>query len=321
MNLKQLKHQVYINKQGIKKPTDLFTLDGFLVVNKKVSRKYGFLFSGFITALITKYQALDKNERFSKKENKEFWYTEQDSKDDMGISYYMRKKLINMGIDLGLWKVEAKYNPNITGINKLDHFVIEWDMLVELIMTLDEKEDNDDVDDALEVEELEEEINDITIVTPEAEITDKDIEQYANEMSKQDGIKSSKSYMLELMDNATNPTRKKYTETRNKIKLWKKIELINKVDNYAPGFGDKRYEKYKDNFVYKKNIKYFIKGILEKDNQIHVAVKNKFEAKGFVMTFRDAKQFSDFREEYLHSSKTRKSKKNFDTNEMVVDDE
>ncbi|RLA82966.1 MAG: hypothetical protein DRG78_05695, partial [Epsilonproteobacteria bacterium] len=134
------RNKVFLEKQGIKKPTDLLALDEFGIVNKKVSRKYGFLFSGFLTALMTKYQSLNKNERFNTK--KEFWYTEQDSFNDMGISYYMRKKLIKIGIEYKLWKVEAKYNPNVTGINKLDHFILDWDEIVGLIINIDEQEDN-----------------------------------------------------------------------------------------------------------------------------------------------------------------------------------
>ena len=93
-----------------------------------IIQKYGIAFILFMDALFNKYYSLRELESFMKNGGQEFWYTGNDSKNDIDISYYMRKKAIKIGLELGLWSCNTKYNPNFLGsINKIDHFIIHWD--------------------------------------------------------------------------------------------------------------------------------------------------------------------------------------------------
>jgi len=125
-NMNKNDYYVDLNNVDIRSDFSSFLKNKELSIN--ISKKNQAIFGVFLCAIIMKFQALKRSGKLKEQENFEFWYTGFDTKKDIGISYYMRKKCIKIGVELGLWTCEAKHNPQFKGgINKLDHFLLNWD--------------------------------------------------------------------------------------------------------------------------------------------------------------------------------------------------
>jgi len=61
-----------------------------------------------------------------------FFATVSDCFEQHGISYYHQRKARKLGVKLGLWKYEAKFNPKFpkSVINKTSHYIINWDVVI-----------------------------------------------------------------------------------------------------------------------------------------------------------------------------------------------
>ncbi len=85
----------------------LFAGHSYGSLSFNVSSRYGADFAVGLTALMRKFMILQ--ERYPDIE--EFWYTERQMKEEIGFSYYKRKKVFRKAIDLGIISVKAKGLP------------------------------------------------------------------------------------------------------------------------------------------------------------------------------------------------------------------
>lgn len=316
MKLKNPKNKQFIEKYNITQPTDLLAKNEYVVLNKNISRLFGLSFSAFVSALFTKYQSLTKSKAFTKNNREEFWYTEKDSKDDIGISYYMRKKAIKTGIELGIWECEAKYNPMFPGIiNKTDHFIINWDKVVEFFIMIENPNLDTDVDaeETAETIAIQDEINNLEKQIEQFEnkeiktiITTQEIEEFANEMSSQNGIRSSQSYKLSILTKAFSNDK----DTLTKIQLWLKDRQTKSETN-----NNKDFDFLKNYFVYYENIKFYIKAVSQEDGKIHFKAQDAADKQITFSTHFE--NFEEFRSSFIYDGFVNARYKNFDTGENV----
>ena len=268
MQIESLELSTFVKKNNIKQPTDFLVNGNFKILNQLVTQKYGLTFSAFLSTLFTKYQSLSLSKKFSGKKNFEFWYTEFDTKRDLGISYYMRKKCIKIGIELGLWTCEAKYDRNFPGvINKTDHFLINWENVAIFFKDINKIKDNFEAEeetlkeaqsDALE--ELKQSNDD------EIEITNEDIEQFAEMMSNQPGIKMKKSYKLTLLQKYFDNDKK----TKNNLILFLKGQK-NSVNSAST---NNKYSEYINKYFNYQNEQFYIQDIFEKESVVFITAVN-----------------------------------------------
>jgi len=268
MQIESLELSTFVKKNNISQPTDFLANGNFKILNQLVTQKYGLTFSAFLSTLFTKYQSLSLSKKFSGKKNFEFWYTEFDTKRDLGISYYMRKKCIKIGIELGLWTCEAKYDRNFPGvINKTDHFLINWENVAIFFKDINKIKDNFEAEeetlkeaqsDALE--ELKQSNDD------EIEITNEDIEQFAEMMSNQPGIKMKKSYKLTLLQKYFDNDKK----TKNNLILFLKGQK-NSVNSAST---NNKYSEYINKYFNYQNEQFYIQDIFEKESVVFITAVN-----------------------------------------------
>ncbi|RLA82768.1 MAG: hypothetical protein DRG78_06275 [Epsilonproteobacteria bacterium] len=288
MEFKSLLAQTLSKQNKITQPTDALVKDGYLIVNNKVSKKYGIWFSMFVSAILTKYQSLALNDKFNNSTDKEFWYTTLDCFEEHSISYYHQRKARELGVELGLWKFEAKFNRNFPKsiINKTSHYTIDWDNVIQFFDAVA----NETIDcaasmknqDALEQEAQEDEIKyqdkqankDITIVDEQTII------EYAKIMSSQQGVPNAESYKLKIIRNALNG----HKITLKNMELWLKTkEIGSDINKYDPQFKHLKYKsfyfentKYQVLGINKANERYLVYGISDNHHKEVVFIKFDF---------------------------------------------
>lgn len=245
-----------------KQPTDFLTTGQFTVLNQLLCRKYGLSFSAFFGAIVTKYQALSMSTKFRNQKNFEFWYTGYDTQQDIGMSYYMRKKCIRIGVELQLWTCETKHNPAFKGsCNMLDHFLLNWGNIALLFRDLKMKADNPRAEAETQKAAIEEEIEELEKVPEnDIQVTDAEIEEFAQAMSTQKGIRNQDSYRLTILQKCMKKDRK----TMEKLMLFLRGQK-NKVSSSIPR---REYEHLIFAYFYHENRKYYISEVLLKDEKI-----------------------------------------------------
>jgi len=262
MNIQSLELTTFVKNNNIKKPTDFLANGNFKILNVLVTQKYGLTFSAFVSAVFTKYQSLSLSKKFSGKKNFEFWYTEFDTKKELGISYYMRKKCIKIGVELGLWECEAKYDKNFPGvINKTDHFLINWEKVARFFKDLNKVEDNLEAEEETRKEAMKDEIAELEkIKENEIEITNEEVELFAETMAKQTGIKNKESYRLTILQKYYNNDKK----TKQNLMLF----LNGKKNSVAIAPVDNKYSHLINSYFNYQNEQFYIQEIFEKNNVI-----------------------------------------------------
>ncbi len=268
MEFKNLLSETIAKQKKITQPTDILTNDDYLVVNNQVSRFYGPWFSLFISAILTKFQALSQNENFLKNsQNPEFWFTINDCFTDHGISYYHQRMARKLGEELGLWKVEIKFNPKFPKsiINKTTHYTINWDNVLGFFDKIDKNEIEQKTciqnQESLEKEAQKEEIEyqDSQADQDIATIDERTVIEYAKIMSSQPSIPDRESYKLKIIRNALNG----HKITLKNIEIWLKIKDISSDFNqYDQEFNHLKYKTF-----YHENIPYQIIGVLKGDER------------------------------------------------------
>ena len=268
MQIESLELSTFVKKNNISQPTDFLANGNFKILNQLVTQKYGLTFSAFLSALFTKYQSLSLSKKFSGKKNFEFWYTEFDTKRDLGISYYMRKKCIKIGIELGLWTCEAKYDRNFPGvINKTDHFLIDWENVARFFKELNKKEDNYEAEEETQQAAKEEAVKELEEVKEEEiEVTDEEIELFAEKMANQSGIKLKESYRLTILDRYFANDKK----TKNNLRLFLKGQK-NSVRTQPT---NNKYSEYINKYFNYQNMPFCIQEIFDKDNVVLITAVN-----------------------------------------------
>jgi len=214
----------------------------YLIINSQLSRKFGTIFSLFFSSVITKYQGLIKTGYI--KENEDFWLTASETLNAVGISYYLRKKAIDYGIQLGLWSVEYKYNSNYKGtINKITHFKLDIERIQKFFGKLEELQDNQEADEKLENEadELRDQDKKRGYSSEVEELyTQEIIEEFVNEFSTKSNIKNSVAYKATLYLKIANRDKKTLITLREWLKEHNKAKEINYI-----GF-EEEYKIYKN---------------------------------------------------------------------------
>jgi hypothetical protein len=268
MQIESLELSTFVKKNNISQPTDFLANGNFKILNQLVTQKYGLTFSAFLSTLFTKYQSLSRSKKFSGKKNFEFWYTEFDTKRDLGISYYMRKKCIKIGIELGLWTCEAKYDRNFPGvINKTDHFLIDWENVARFFKELNKKEDNYEAEEETQQAAKKEAVEELEKVKEdEIEITNEEIELFAQTMSNQAGIKNKESYKLTLLQKYFDNDKK----TKNNLILFLKGQK-NSVNSAST---NNKYSEYINKYYNYQNEKFYIQEIFEKESVVFITAVN-----------------------------------------------
>jgi hypothetical protein len=268
MTIESLELSTFVKKNNISQPTDFLANGNFKILNQLVIQKYGLTFSAFLSALFTKYQSLSLSKKFSGKKNFEFWYTEFDTKRDLGISYYMRKKCIKIGVELGLWKCEAKYDRNFPGvINKTDHFLIDWENVARFFKELNNKEDNYEAEEETQQAAKEEAVKELEEVKEEEiEVTNEEIELFAETMANQPGIKMKESYKLTLLQKYFNNDKK----TKNNLMLF--LQGRKKRVKSTPTHN--KYSEYINKYFNYQNMPFCIQEIFDKDNVVLITAVN-----------------------------------------------
>lgn len=268
MQIESLELSTFVKKNNISQPTDFLANGNFKILNQLVIQKYGLTFSAFLSALFTKYQSLSLSKKFVGKKNFEFWYTEFDTKRDLGISYYMRKKCIKIGMELGLWTCEAKYDRNFPGvINKTDHFLIDWENVARFFKELNKKEDNYEAEEKTQQAAKEEAIEELKKINEdEIEVTNEELELFAETMSNQPGIKMKESYKLTLLQKYFNNDKK----TKNNLMLF----LKGQKNSVHPAPTNNKYSEYINKYFNYQNEQFYIQEIFEKDNVVLITAVN-----------------------------------------------
>ncbi|MGD9554148.1 MAG: hypothetical protein AB7V28_07095, partial [Arcobacteraceae bacterium] len=258
----------FVKKNNISQPTDFLANGNFKILNQLVTQKYGLTFSAFLSALFTKYQSLSLSKKFSGKKNFEFWYTEFDTKRDLGISYYMRKKCIKIGVELGLWTCEAKYNKEFPGIiNKTDHFLIDWENVARFFKELNKKEDNYEAEEEAQQAAKKEAVKELEEVKEEEiEVTNEEIELFAETMSNQPGIKRKESYKLTLLQ--------KYFNNDKKTKTNLMLFLQGRKNSVHTAPTNNKYSEYINKYFNYQNMPFCIQEIFDKDNVVLITAVN-----------------------------------------------
>ncbi|MGE4515683.1 MAG: hypothetical protein AB7D96_02315 [Arcobacteraceae bacterium] len=268
MQIESLELSTFVKKNNISQPTDFLANGNFKILNQLVTQKYGLTFSAFLSALFTKYQSLSLSKKFSGKKNFEFWYTEFDTKRDLGISYYMRKKCIKIGVELGLWTCEAKYNKEFPGIiNKTDHFLIDWENVARFFKELNKKEDNYEAEEEAQQAAKKEAVKELEEVKEEEiEVTNEEIELFAETMSNQPGIKRKESYKLTLLQ--------KYFNNDKKTKTNLMLFLQGRKNSVHTAPTNNKYSEYINKYFNYQNMPFCIQEIFDKDNVVLITAVN-----------------------------------------------
>jgi hypothetical protein len=225
-------------------------------------------FSAFLSALFTKYQSLCLSKKFKSKKNFEFWYTEFDTKRDIGISYYMRKKCIKIGVELGLWKCEAKYNKDFPGIiNKTDHFLIDWENVARFFKDINKTEDNYEAEEEAQQAAKEEAVKELEEVKEEEiEISNEEVEIFAEAMANQSGIKNKESYKLTILQKYFANDKK----TKNNLMLF----LQGRKNSVRTQPNNNKYLEYINKYFNYQNEQFWIQEIFDKENVILITAVN-----------------------------------------------
>jgi hypothetical protein len=238
-------------------------------MNNKVAILYGPWFSLFISAVLTKFQALSKNENFITNDNAnpEFWFTVENCFNKHGISYYHQRMARKLGEELGLWKVEIKFNPKFpkTIINKTTHYTINWDNVILFFEEIDKKvidqktcmKNQQNLEKEAQKEEIE--YQDAQADADVTVIDERTIVEYAKIMSSQQNVPKRESYMLKIIRNASSG----HKITIKNIEIWLKLKDISSDFNKY----DKEYEHLKYKTFYYENTPYQIVGIIKGDER------------------------------------------------------
>ncbi|MDD2640593.1 MAG: hypothetical protein PHS65_06330 [Arcobacteraceae bacterium] len=268
MQITSLELSTFLKKNNINQPTDFLANGNFKILNQLVTQKYGLTFSAFLSALFTKYQSLSLSKKFSGKKNFEFWYTEFDTKRDLGISYYMRKKCIKIGVELHLWSCEAKYDRNFPGvINKTDHFLIDWENVARFFKDINKVEDNLEAEEETQQAAKEEAVKELKKVKRnEIEVTNEELEFFAETMSNQPGIKRKESYKLTLLQKYFNNDKK----TKQNLMLF--LQGRKKRVKSTPT--DHKYSELINRYFNYQNKPFCIQEIFDKDNVVLITAVN-----------------------------------------------
>jgi hypothetical protein len=93
----------------------------FTIHSDLINKEHGIIFSAILSKILGLIQTHD---------TMEVYYTAEQCKSDMQISYYHYKKVLKKGEEIGLWLTVAKYNKQARGtINNLLHIKINFKKL------------------------------------------------------------------------------------------------------------------------------------------------------------------------------------------------